>query len=283
MNSEIANGMSMKEAINEAHKLGGCLAALTALKATEFFRNDIGTQPRKFVGTYPILGTVGSLINLVLRFPKANSLKLVRRLNDGLKNVISEILKEENHTGPNDNFLTLVILGSALLDKFLVEIVAEPAREFADAIIESHLKRNRNYNVQALEGWRDGKVPASLGIVVMILSGLRRGLKQGRELIRSYIQKNFLPAYEECIMDVRMINAVDYVRSQYRNPACHLNRGFFNYNEYKDLSIIIVGNPSFNEWLKESLYSKKEPDKAIFHNHLVLHKIQQTDHSILAN
>ena len=151
-------------------------------------------------------------------------------LDEGSKRVIAIILKEEKQLGPSDNFLTPVMLGSALLDKSLVQLVADPAREISDEIIDSHITHDRRYNVKALEGWRDGKIPASLGMIGMILLGLRRGLKQQRELLKSFINKKFYPEYEECLMDMRMIKTVDYVRCKYRNPACHLSRDEFQRN-----------------------------------------------------
>jgi hypothetical protein len=227
----------------------------------------------KLVTPFLFLNVMGPLTKYFLKVHREKKLKKLNLLDQGSKGVIELILQEEELYSRKDNFLVPVIMGSVLLEKSLTQLVANPAREVSDELIKSQLKYNKKFKVGSLEGWRDGKTGSSLSIIVQILYGLKNGLNQKRELIKSFINRHFLPEYEQCLMDTGMMMTLQAVRNQYRNPACHLIRDSFCKEDYEDLSIKITGNKSFTEWLNKLSNKKKEPNQALLHNHIVLRRV----------
>jgi hypothetical protein len=279
MNSDISEGMSRSDAYNEEQALDDRLASLGLTAKLGAISNTTFLNPLKFGGTACTVGSISDLLTAMGFLTKYffdssqnKKLKTIKGLDDGIKGIIKLILRGERELGSNDNYLVLVILGSAILEKSLIQLLGDPAREVSNEIINSHLKYNKNYNIKSLEDWRDGKIRGSLGTVGMIFYGLRIGLKQKRELIQSFVNRHFLPEYEECLMDVHMMKTLDYVRHKYRNPACHLNRDSFQKEDYVDLSNKIVGNKNISEWLNNLSKKKKKADEALLHNHLVLRR-----------
>jgi hypothetical protein len=195
-----------------------------------------------------------------------------RRCSKKSRSLLEAIARQEEKTPRKENHVHLVMLATTLAEGELGSLLAEPSREVIDTILDAQKAHNPKYKTEALEAWHEGRCPTTLGIEVMILTGLRWGVDQDRSELYDFINVHFAEPYLGLVRDLRMGAALDFVREQYRNPAHHGKKTEYSYGEYKELCRTIGGKASIVSWLSRP--GRVRPaDIGVLHNHLLLTKM----------
>jgi hypothetical protein len=163
----------------------------------------------------------------------------------------------------------LVLLGCQAIEAELIAVVAEPARVLGPSLPGAIADRASRTQINILERWLEGRAPATLGTLEIVLFALRRGLVQRLPEVVDFLGRRFLPEYADLLQSNGLGRAVSKVRNDFRNPAAHGLRDAFPAEDYRRLCALGVGAVSVGSWLREG--PEPEPpvaEEGVLHHHL---------------
>lgn len=166
------------------------------------------------------------------------------------------------------NFLPGIFLLSLICEKTFCSNIVEPIKEFGEELIIILKMKDKSFIVKGLESWIQGKTKSTLGIAEMVICGIRYGLELDRETIKKFILDNFDERYLKILGNKDFLMAISSVRNNFRNPACHGDKIHFTFDEYKQLSKLILSYSSCNRWLS-SAPKIKPADVGLIHNLII--------------
>jgi hypothetical protein len=184
---------------------------------------------------------------------------------------VAGLVRLEGDRNGNDDHTPLVVIGCIALERELVRLVVEPAREVAGALIERVAEGLRPGQVEILRHWQSGLVPATLGTVEMVLFALRRGLTQPVPEVVRFVAGRFHDPYDVLLRANGFGRAAGALRNDFRNKAFHGLKPSFTAEEYGLFCRLVVGNSTFGAWAAAGPQpDPPEPDHGLLHHHLAL-------------
>ena len=138
-----------------------------------------------------------------------------------------------------------------------------------DEIAVAQKTKNKRYQTETMVKWAEGKVETSLGIVIMLLCGIRWALQRGSSIISEFLHQHFQSEFLDIVNDSRLTKSLEIIRNDYRNPAHHGRRVDYARSDYEALARLATGFNTVSSWMKCNP-SPVSPDIGVLHNHLVL-------------
>ncbi|MFO0869703.1 MAG: DUF4384 domain-containing protein [Pirellulales bacterium] len=268
-----AEGWSLEDVLFELHGRSESAVRSVEQRASRRIREmnqSPGTAPRRAVReslashAAPLPGD-----ELILRCAPEGQRRIAMLLDQEM------LLGHGSDSATPPNYLFPVFLGTTLLERELSRLLAEPIRPLADELAAAQLQHNKKHRIDGLLAWRDGKVPATLGLVTQLILGLRWGLNQDRSALVKHLDERFASPYRSLVANKEFSKTVDQVRVAFRNPACHGERDFFSPDEYRQLARLLTGRDAFRDW-RQSPPAESPPSAshAVLHHHL--HHLRST-------
>ncbi len=183
---------------------------------------------------------------------------------------MAQLSSQEERLHHQDDYLVPVFLTTLLAERELVRLVAEPARQHAGHLIDALLQRRKTYKTSALAAWESGRLKATMGLVGQILRAMRWGLGQGNLSLLKFLADTFSPEYPDLVSNRQLEQALDRVRTVYRNPACHGTARPFAAADYADVARLVVGRDRIADWLGSETLCSLPAGLGVLDHHLRL-------------
>ena len=198
------------------------------------------------------------------------------KLSEEETGLIDEIIRAESESGRR-NYFPLILMHSVFCEVELQRLLLAPARAISGDLIEAQVAEKPSFNVTAMEAWSQGNIPGTLGITGMVVCALRWGLRQRRPAIKDWVQSQFVPAYQAIISNRALSQAIEVIRGNFRNPACHGEVIQYSKADYEHLAKLVVGTDSVAAWRRSNTGFSMNAGEAVLHNHLVLKRRENSD------
>jgi len=202
---------------------------------------------------------------------KGERLDKIMHLSSGSRPILLEIIHHELSTTGEENHFSLVVLSSILFEREMGACLCERIRISSSEIIEEIKIHRSNFDTGALEAWSIGRTETTIGILVMLLHGIRWGLERGNTSIRHQIEDVFDARLLDVLASKSFALAANRIREDFRNPAIHGRKVTFTRDEYGLLSKLITSAESLSDWIKCDS-NAVSADAGILQSHLVTAK-----------
>lgn len=161
----------------------------------------------------------------------------------------------------------LIIPACQILETELSNRVLQPARLIRERLVD--VLRNAGDAKQAtlLEKWGAGELPATIGMCCIVFLACYRAVELGDEGVTGFLQEEFCSGYLGGVRGNRLGRALDSLRNEFRNPACHGTTAF-DRTGYGKFVGLLVNRPTLNEFDSAAIDS----DDGLLVNHLLHHR-----------
>jgi hypothetical protein len=180
------------------------------------------------------------------------------------------LFRLEESFSPDGEYAFLIGPACTLLEAEIDMLLTVPARAVADQLIAVLGSGNKDDRRRAdiLADWASGKRPATIGTASVILLALRRGLEGNAAALTAFLDENFQPGYLMPLAANGLARGLDFIRENYRNPACH-GYGSFNEAAYEEFARLAIAHRRFADWQSEGAVLDKQDSKyGVLHHHL---------------
>lgn len=163
----------------------------------------------------------------------------------------------------------LIILACQVFESILEQILAAPAHELGEPLLAGmKSKRKNRKQVEILEKWLAGVVPTTIGVHSLLLLALRRGLESEVSIVQDFIAARFQEGYSAKLLSKGLGRAIDRLRQEFRNPACHGFGGPFTPQGYRDFVRLLVAQSELRVWDEAGPERFPEAEEGLLHHHL---------------
>ncbi len=265
MQNDLENGLSLalyEEEIDRVH------SSQTIPPAQKPFTKFLGLAAAG-AGIFQGVCAIANIYNSFRARDTQDNLDKACRFSGKSREILAVILHNESTLKDEDNHLSLVMLASVLFEKEMETCLCQRIRCIAEEILRAIRDHNRHFNTEALESWASNQSMTTIAIIVMLLHGIRWGLQAKSESIENHILSIFHPAILDLLARKAPAHVANHIREDFRNPAVHGRKTYFEKSRYADLAKLMTSKHSFQEWLT-SRSAECHPDDGLLHNHLLL-------------
>jgi serine/threonine protein kinase len=165
------------------------------------------------------------------------------------------------------DFSGLVGVGGTIVEAELTRLLGEPALYLGEILFLGLKKKEQNH-ARILEKFLSREYSPTLGLQALLLVVLRRTLAKDNEVLRNFLQKYFVPPYQNLLSSKGLDRALNEVRER-RNNAAHAKKPC-NLLSYNDFSRLVVGHDTFGTWDLCGPDPNPPPShQAVLHHHLI--------------
>lgn len=213
----------------------------------------------------PLLYPSTSTQQLITKFGET---LLIRRLNEDCANLAHVLLSLESSQLANS--FPEILVGTTLVELGLGGVLHAPPIDVIGEIIRAQKRHNKRYKTETMEKWATGDLETSLGVLIMLLCGIRWALSQNSSQVGQFLNERFRPDYQSIVRDSSLTKSLETIRRDYRNPAHHGRRVEYGRPDYEKLILLSTGCGTVSEWLKTLDPKPFSADIGVLHNHLIL-------------
>ncbi len=192
---------------------------------------------------------------------------VARRCDPDNRRRLAEIGWWEALMDPTFDHAPLVVQGCQVVERELERAVAVPSRRLGAVLLRAVEGEAKPWQIDAVTGWLEGRVPTTMGMLEVLLYALRRGRELGLAEVEGLLAEAFRPGYAGLLATNGPALALARIRQGYRNPAAHgLDKiSQTGYGEFCGLS---VACDTFNAWGRARDFPPPPPDRGLLHHHL---------------
>lgn len=149
---------------------------------------------------------------------------------------------------PDHDYGMLINSACVMMEAELNKILIEPAKKISGELI-TPLQNIRKYHSQydLLNRWASGEIKTTIGIGILVLLALRKGLEQNNNFLLTFLKSIVSDAFIEGISNKSLGSCLETIRNEFRNPSCHGVR-VFNETDYLRFVDLMVSNSDFKSW-----------------------------------
>jgi hypothetical protein len=145
------------------------------------------------------------------------------------------------------DFACLTASACQVIESELGDLLLAPAREVAGTLAEALRDGGKPKQAELLQPWADGRFPPTIGTASVVLMGLRYAAD--RPACVRFLEANFRPGFAALARSKELGAALDTIRTEFRNPACHGLRAF-GPAEYQQFARLAVAREQLAEWVR---------------------------------
>jgi hypothetical protein len=134
------------------------------------------------------------------------------------------------------------------LELVIGEVLQPIDRSHAEPLVGALNDAGRPRQADLLRKWFEGELPMTMGLQVTLLAAIERAHARVKKILWAG-GIGMSPRYLTLLRSGRLPAALERVRTEYRNPACHGTRTF-DRSEYTALAQLLLTRDRFRAWYR---------------------------------
>lgn len=148
---------------------------------------------------------------------------------------------------PEGDYGMLMVPACQILETELLSRFLAPLRDVGANLVAALRDAGDKKQAVLLEQWSSGQLPGTIGLCCVALLACYRATEKGDADVLDLFRAEFSDAYLEGFRGNRLGRALDRLRTEFRNPACH-GTVTFGRTHYAGFVNLLVAAPTFNEF-----------------------------------
>lgn len=139
----------------------------------------------------------------------------------------------------------LIIPACQILESELNARLLEPALPISGEMARVLRDAGDAKQAAILDKWGARELPATIGTACIVLLAIHRALERQDDGVCRFVLYEYRWAYRRCLRKNRLCGALNKLRNEFRNPACH-GTAEFDAGRYGEFVDLLVTCPRFN-------------------------------------